>query len=57
MEKSILELQGVTMSEEHRARLKDMVLSMNDKARSVADEKLAFEDEPAHYTRFLNAGA
>jgi hypothetical protein len=57
MDKTILELQGMTMSEEHLARMKGIVLPANDKARSVADEKLRFDDEPAHYTGFLDAGA
>jgi len=55
--KAILELQGMTMSEEHLSRMKDIVLPANDKARAFSDANLKFDDEPAHYLGFLDAGA
>ena len=55
--KAILELQGMAMSEEHLARMKTIVVPANDKARAFADQNLKFDDEPAHYLGFLDAGA
>lgn len=57
MDKSILELQGMTMSEEQLARMIAIAGPANKTVREAADTRLQFEDEPAHYTGFLRAGA
>jgi hypothetical protein len=57
MDKSMLELQGITMSEEQLARMIAIAGPANKAVRETADTRLEFEDEPAHYTGFLRAGA
>lgn len=57
MDKSILELQDITMSEEQVARMAAIAGPANKAVRQAADARLEFEDEPAHYTAFLDAGA
>jgi len=55
MDKSILELQGVAMSEADLARVVAIAKPANEKAREAAEARLQFEDEPAHYQGFLHA--
>lgn len=55
MDKSIMELQGIAMSEADLARVAGIAKPANDKARESADARLQFEDEPAHYLGFLHA--
>jgi len=55
MDKSILELQGVAMSEADLARVAAIAKPANEKAREAAEARLQFEDEPAHYLGFLHA--
>lgn len=55
MDKSIMELQGIAMSEADFARVAGIAKPANDKARESADARLQFEDEPAHYLGFLHA--
>jgi len=55
MDKSILELQGVAMSEADLARVVVIAKPANEKAREAAEARLQFEDEPAHYQGFLHA--
>ena len=55
MDKSLLELQGITMSEADFERAAAIARAANETARAAADERLAFEDEPAHYLGFLHA--
>ena len=57
MDKSMLEAQGIVMSEEQLARIAAIAAPANAKAREVADARLEFNDEPAHYLGFLRAGA
>lgn len=57
MDKSMLELQGTTMSEENLARMAAIAGPANAKVREAADARLEFEDEPAHYLGYLHAGA
>lgn len=57
MDKPALELQGMTMSEELLARMTAITAPANKAVRETADERLQFEDEPAHYKGFLDAGA
>ncbi len=56
MEKTMLELQGMTMSEENLARMTAITAPANKAVREAADARLVFDDEPAHYDGFLNAG-
>ena len=55
MDKTIMDLQEVTMSEADLARVAGIAKPANDKAREAADALLQFEDEPAHYLGFLHA--
>ncbi|MEA3195702.1 MAG: hypothetical protein QOD26_4035 [Betaproteobacteria bacterium] len=55
MDKSMLELQGIAMSEADLARAVAIARPANEKARGAADAGLEFEDEPAHYLGFLHA--
>ena len=55
MDKSMLELQGVAMSDADLARAVAIARPANEQAREAADARLEFEDEPAHYTGFLHA--
>ena len=55
MEKSIVELQDVAMSDTDWARVVAIAKPANEKAREAADARLQFEDEPAHYLGFLHA--
>lgn len=55
MDKSILELQGVSMSESDIARAVAIAKPANQKVREAADARLRFEDEPAAYLGFLHA--
>ncbi len=55
MDKSMLELQGISMSEADLARAAAIARPANEKARQAADARLQFEDEPAHYQGFLHA--
>jgi len=55
MDKSIMDLQGVAMSEADLARVAGIAKAANEKARQAADARLQFEDEPAHYLGFLHA--
>lgn len=55
MDKTIMDLQGVTMSDADLARVAGVAKPANDKAREAADARLQFEDEPAHYLGFLHA--
>ena len=57
MDKSMLEAQGIVMSEEQLARIAAIAAPANAKAREVADARLEFNDEPAHYLGVLRAGA
>jgi hypothetical protein len=57
MDKSMLELQGISMSEADLARAAAIARPANQKAREAADARLQFEDEPAHYLGFLHAGS
>jgi hypothetical protein len=57
MDKSILELQDMTLSEEQLARVIAVAGPANRAVREAADARLEFEDEPSHYTGFLHAGA
>ena len=57
MDKSMPELQEMTMSEEQLARIAAIAAPANQKARETADARLEFNDEPAHYLGFLRAGA
>lgn len=57
MDSSMLELQGMTMSEEQLARTAAIAGPANRKVRETADARLEFDDEPAHYLGFLRAGA
>ena len=56
MDKSMLQAQGMTMSEEQLARMAAVTAPANQKARETADASLEFSDEPAHYLGFLHAG-
>ncbi|MGH8703993.1 MAG: hypothetical protein ACREUO_01085 [Burkholderiales bacterium] len=55
MDKSILELQAISMSEPDLARAVTVAKPANEKAREAADALLRFEDEPAGYLGFLHA--
>lgn len=55
MDKTMMELQGVTMSEADLARVAGIAKPANEKAREAAEARLQFEDEPAHYLGFLHA--
>lgn len=55
MDPTMLELQGVSMSEADLARAIAVAKPANEKAREAADARLRFEDEPAHYAGFLHA--
>ena len=55
MDKSMLELQGVSMSESDIARAVTIARPANEKVREAADARLRFEDEPAAYLGFLHA--
>lgn len=55
MDKSILELQGVSMSEPDLARAVAVAKPANEKVREAADARLRFEDEPAAFLGFLHA--
>jgi hypothetical protein len=56
MDKTMLELQDMTMSEENLARMTAITAPANKAVREAADARLVFDDEPAHYEGFLNAG-
>ena len=55
MDESILELQGMSMSEAELARVTAIAKPSNEKVREAANARLGFEDEPAHYLGFLHA--
>ena len=55
MDQTMMELQGVTMSEADLARVAGIAKPANEKAREAAEARLQFEDEPAHYLGFLHA--
>ena len=57
MDKTMMELQAVAMSEADLARVAGIAKPANEKAREAADARLQFEDEPAHYLGFLHAGS
>ena len=49
-----LELQSVVLDESGIARAVALAQPTNRMVREAADSRLAFEDEPAAYLRFLN---
>jgi len=55
MDKTIMDLQGLAMSEADLERIAGIAKPANEKAREAADARLQFEDEPAHYLGFLHA--
>lgn len=47
------ELQQVPLPASDTARAAGLAGTLNDTIRQAADRLLAFEDEPAHYTRLM----
>ena len=48
-------LQGVADLKTAEASLAAEVFALNDAVRRLADERLGFWDDPAHFARVLNA--
>lgn len=57
MESIPQELQNVPMPENEVKRAVAMAKPTNEKVRDAAGERLRFEDEPGHYSAFLNERA
>lgn len=54
MDRSALQLQGISMSDADLARSVAVAKPANQKLREAAEERLRFEDEPAAYLALLN---